>query len=445
MTIKGYDSFQNADGHLVVRDVPIFTECERWCWDEDKQEQVLRVFDRKWLEAAFKKAQVRQRDNYHPPLHIRHHGFGDEVKRAGLFTVTALREIPFKGKRVLAIMADLTITDGQAGDDVVAMRLPYRSVEIHNWRDPGIDSLALLDTEAPFLELPLLAVRPGAPVSPETFSPAVSFTPSRNVGACVGSISQGSRTALLFRANAEEPMDDEDNKDKGEDMAADESGKLDVKAVCKAIESGEISVAEFGEILAAIDKMQGEGGEATEEVGGDEPAAAPTPGDAMAAKADKGDGRDGAVAVQMAAVQGENKALRQRLDAMEEKERTKDDVDAALAKLGNRPLGSDPRAELTAFRKEHGAAAFKAYVDSLHKTLSEDEGDSADPTAALTAGVGKFSDVAMRFQVLGAEAVAKAESMVKNHEVLSRTRSTSLPLDRYVRTGMATLGYHLKD
>ena len=439
MTFNGYESFTNDAGHLVVRGVPIFTECERWVTRTNEQtgedEQVLLQFDRDWLQAAFSKAQQRQQDNYHPPLHIRHHGFGEEVKRAGLFTVTELREITFKGRQVLAILADLTITDWQASDDVVAMRLPYRSVEIHNFKDPGIDSLALLDTEAPFLELPLLAVRQTSAVSRETVSPSVSFTPSRNAGALVGSISQGQRTALLFRATAEEPMDDD--KDKGEDMQAE--GGIDVASVCKAIESGEISVADFGEILAAIEKMKGDAAPEEEEAG-EEPAPAPTPGDAMAAKADTG-GSD--VAVKMAAVQGENKALRQRLDAMEEKERTKDDVDAALAKLGNRPLGADPRADLTAFRKAHGALAFKAYVESLHKTLSEDDGDTDDGIPAVAKG--KFPDIAMKFQAHGSEAVSQAAKLAEDHAVLQRTGSTSLPLDRFVKLSMQNRGFAIKD
>ena len=160
----------------------------------------------------------------------------------------------------------------------------------------------------------------------------------------------------------------------------------------------------------------------------------------MAAKADTG-GSD--VAVKMAAVQGENKALRQRLDAMEEKERTKDDVDAALAKLGNRPLGADPRADLTAFRKAHGALAFKAYVESLHKTLSEDDGDTDDGIPAVAKG--KFPDIAMKFQAHGSEAVSQAATLAEQHAVLKRTGSTSLPLDRFVKLSMQNRGFAIKD
>ena len=114
--------------------------------------------------------------------------------------------------------------------------------------------------------------------------------PSRNLAA-----------ARAEHADAHRRLKDE--KD-GENLEG-EGGGLDVGSVCSAIESGEISVADMDAILAAIQAAQGATEQASEE---EEPAPAPAPG----AEIMRG---NSAAAVNFAKLQGENDALKARLDA----------------------------------------------------------------------------------------------------------------------------------
>ena len=135
---------------LIVHRVPIFCECERP--DHDIS------FDRDWIGQAVEAAKRGESEGYLPPLHVVHHGSGEPVRRAGMFRVTGTGSIQLHGTPRLAIFADLIVTDPAAIEDVLAGRLPYRSVEIFKRDVAKIDTLALLEHEAPYLELPLLMI-----------------------------------------------------------------------------------------------------------------------------------------------------------------------------------------------------------------------------------------------------------------------------------------------
>ena len=198
-------------------------------------------------------------------------------------------------------MADLVITDPTTQTDVLATRLPYRSVEIFNVEQPSIDSLALLDHEAPYLPLPMLLVSDVdgqntdskhalGGVASATFRSGWQMDARKDSGPMVACFRHGDHAHLLFH-ESEETMSTnqetlaadasaeditakfadngykpeekaEKDEDKSEDM---ENGAYDVSAVVSAIESGEISVSDMDAILAAIQGAQTE--EAPEEEG----------------------------------------------------------------------------------------------------------------------------------------------------------------------------------
>ena len=168
------------------------------------------------------------------------------------------------------------------------MRYPYRSVEIFDPAGPPkINGLALLDHEAPYLELPMLFANevddattghPG--VASATFQLNYSHGPGELM---LGSMRRGKRAILLFRFNpdevdtmtkteeiTEEKADqaDEletgkapteaaenfaDDKDDGDDENMEDGGSsVDWDAAAKEIASGEVAVAVMDMILAAI-------------------------------------------------------------------------------------------------------------------------------------------------------------------------------------------------
>jgi len=362
----------STDGVLVIHDVPIFVECSRGEHD----------FSRDWINAAVAKAMQAEHDGYLPPLHVRHHGktgMDDPVKAAGFFRIKGTQEISFKGSVRMAVVADLHITDPSVKEDVLAKRLPYRSVEIFDVDKPALDSLALLDHEAPYLELPMLMVsdvsdqdsvshmqrgvahatfyNPWLQRHADTFNPVV---------AC---FRRGSSAIVLFEDKPimsknkqvqfgekadEESMggygpkgrkmsDSSSKKEETKDSEQMQEGAMDCASICEAIKSGTISVADMAAIQQAIAEMTS--AQAKPEEGmADEP----MEDDEAKMQEDEKDKKDAppmstasmsgvpASAVQaMARIAGENAALKARLDARDAADRRRDDVTVAVATSGS--------------------------------------------------------------------------------------------------------------
>jgi hypothetical protein len=373
----GYRATREGD-ILTIHRVPIFCACSRGDTE----------FDDVWIKTAVAKAMQQQRESYMPPLHIRHHepstDANNSVRAAGYFRVLGAEPITLKGARRTAILADLIITDPTVQGEVLAMRLPYRSVEIFDVANPGIDGLALLDHEAPFLELPMLMVSDvddRSQVAGATFAQDWTMDAHQTDSPVVACFRQGAAAHMLFRedpnmttttatpetkpetfgdgvtektinfADDEAPKKDKDEG--GEDMEGD---KLDVSSIVKAIGDGSISIADMDAILAAI---QGQKTEAEPEV--EEPAPAAVPG----AEAMKKDSTN--MTAQMAALQGQNEALAARLDQRDAADTRRDAVAAAMTRLSGRALGSDLEERLIAFHKgaKGDETLFTAYVDAM--------------------------------------------------------------------------------
>ena len=459
----GYDA-TDADGKLTIHRVEIFCACERGGVQ----------FDDVWIKTAVANAMEQQRGGYLPPLHVRHHEPSTDatnaVRAAGFFKITGAEPMTFKGARRTAVMADLIITDPHICDEIKAARLPYRSVEIFDVDKPAIDGLALLDHEAPFLELPMLmlaqmdeesvhdqptssTVIPGQPpggavrMANATIPSAWRSERVLDDGPMIGCYRRGPHADLLFKQETEmatpenkivpeeKPAqqnfaDDEKDKkekdeDKSENMEGDEEGGLDVSAVVKAISSGSISIADMDSILEAI---QAQGGAVEEEEPAEEiPAQAAAPGGEAMKKG------TGANSVQMAAMQG-------RLDAMEAKDKDRDatetrtaDVALAMKRLAGRALGSDPEAKLVKYHQDFGPEAFKAYVDSFAETFGvlPTEGQ---PTT-FTANDPKAPECVLKFYKDGPDQGEKAARLASTWEQLNGS-GMRVPLDRFVENGM---------
>lgn len=440
-------------GVLTVHNVPIFVDCARGDL----------VFDASWVAEAVKNAKLGERENYFPPLHIRHHEAETDVRPAGFFRILGTQAITFKGARRTAIMADLVVTDESAQAEVLSMRLPYRSVEIPREGPPSIRGLALLDHEAPFLQLPMLAITDLADedeniggVANATFKHPWVLDATHDDQPVVACFSNGDRAHLLFEDQdmtiAEKKLADEEAKKKAstnfeadkdkadedtENMESDGDGegsaKLDVSAVVKAIESGEIAVKDMDAILMAI---QSQKTDVEEEEGAgmaNTPAAAAAPGaEAMSAE-------DKDLTIKMAAMEGENEALKGRLDAMDAEKKRNQDVASAMSRLKDRPLGAGLEDRLVKFHAEHGADAFSAHVEAMEKAAAPVRDDSGKALAFSSQQGGDASTVAMKYQEHGVEAVEKAIGFSSIWRDLKERGMTRKSEEEYVQINMATL------
>lgn len=410
VTGAGYRATKMPDGVLVVHRVPIFVECTRGKTD----------FDEKWIFAAVAKAKLGEAENYLPPLHIRHHEAETDVRAAGFFRVLGAERITFKGKLRLAIMADLHITDPLTQAEVMAKRLPYRSVEIFNVEQPAINGLALLDHEAPFLELPMLMVGQVA----ENESQVPGGTLDVGGGSTIAaSFKRGNAMHLLFRETTNMAEETED-KPKGDKMEGD-SAAIDVGAICKAIKSGSISVADMDAIMAAIKEQEGSKAEEPKTE-----ATAPAPGAAMKQEA------NGDLAIQMARLQGELEAEKAKSAEFRANATRKEDVAAALERLRDRPLGADLESKLVAFHKEWGQKAFFAYVEAYGTSAAPLPKSDAE-RAAANLKQAKVSPALMKYRDEGPERLAMAEQFSAQWKALKARGSTLVSEERFLQINMA--------
>lgn len=457
----GYDATRDEDGILTIHHVPIFVECTRGDFDAD----------RKWVQAAAASAKDSEQEGYLAPLHIRHHGAATEVRPAGFFRVLGTETITFQGERRLAIFADLIVTDPGVQEEVLQRRLPYRSVEIFDVDKPSIDSLALLDHEAPYLQLPMLMVRNlqdrSASVSSIAYASVAQPWESRELvgnGRVVACFSHGRSAHVLLqdrndmttknakKAASKTSMQFADGEDKAKDFPpkkegdasgeVDESGDggdgaamdsadaaTDVKKIVADIQSGAISVADMQAIVAAIQAMDTSGQQA-QPVPPDpnmQPAPAPAPGQAMKAK------EPNKMSENMAKQAGEIEALKARLTEREASDARRTDVADAVKRLEGRPLGSDVEAKLELFHKTHGAKAFKDYVEAMVTTFAAHEGEARAVGAVKSA----VPEVAMKYHDQGAEAVDRAAKFAREHAELVSRGHTRMAVERYVEINMA--------
>jgi len=446
-----YQATRNPDGTLVIHGVPIFVECERGG----------HAFDGEWIAAAVRKAKQAESEGYLPPLHVRHHedGPSDSVRAAGYFRIVGTQAITFKGTRRTAVMADLTITDAQVSEDVLAKRLPYRSVEIFNVEQPALDSLALLDHEAPYLELPMLMVADvqdhngatvvdthtpgdqGLRVASATFSNPWLKHASQSTDPVVACFRRGSSahvlmqgihnmnteemTQLNFEDAAEGKPNADKSKDKGTDMMEEPTGP-DVGALVKAIEDGSISVADMDAILAAIQTQRGSGEVETKTEAESMPAPAAAPG-AEAMSKD--------VSEEVARLQGRLAAQEAKLRERDAADQRREAVGAAMNRLSSRGLGADLEQRLVKFHKDNGAKAFDAFVDEMHKCIAEiPESDAT--MAAFMSQTSKVPQVALKYQSQGTDAVDNAARFAREWKDLHERGHIRMSEERYVDLNM---------
>lgn len=437
-TKGGYNATRDDAGVLTVYRVPIFAECARNGVN----------FDKDWIAAAVAKAKQAEVEGYLPPLHIRHHEPDTTVRAAGFFRIVGTETITFKGTPTLAVMADLIVTDKLVQDEILQRRLPYRSVEIANVKQPALDSLALLDHEAPFLELPMLMVaQPN-----ETEGLVGTFEQGATVPAA---FRRGDRSFVLLKSDTDSDAaddappgagEDKDKQQKDGEQSPDMSNCSDLcKKVCEAINDGTITVADMDAIVAAIkQRMDANGNDGDEPQDGTNkpaPAASPGAGEAMSNTPQP----EEKMTAEVAALRGKLDAQEARLNERDASDKRRDDVSAAMKKLEGRPLGADLEQKLTAFHKEHGEKAFGAYVQSMADTFAKlPSPDRATAAFASQTNGAPVSDVASKYQEAGVEAVQQAAKFSREWKELDARGLTHMPEDRYVAVAMGRRGIHLK-
>lgn len=230
-----YTAVNNGDGTYDILDVPIFAEVPPGTKRNKGH------IGQAWQEAALLKSRQRESEGHLPPVHI-YHSDEQAVKPiyAGKLRLKAVKQHPYEGEHRWTTFADIVGMPGEVFSRVEKGFLPYRSVEIHNWDNTEIDSLALMDTDVPFFRMPMLTIGKVLQKDSEMF-----MAGKQRAHAC--RVAKGSSAmAVLFRFDDEKkeesdekttedpPLDaapeaDKEEKDETEVMEdkAGETGKED--------------------------------------------------------------------------------------------------------------------------------------------------------------------------------------------------------------------------
>jgi hypothetical protein len=428
-TASGFRATRKGKGPLTIHNVPIFVETEKTVGKGD--ERAVKQFGQDWINQAVAKAKREAAEGYHPPLHVWHHGENKQAIAAGHFKVLGAEQIQFGGQTRMAVMADLVLTNPAVEADVIASRLPYRSVEIHKLDVASIDSLALLDDEVPHCRLPMLEVgevSEAAGSGVEVFRAGArtairfAFEPDEKKTPAIDEQKSPQASADGDSAKGEDPVKEVDPEAKADESAKDASPG--VQGVLAAIADGTISVGDFQALVDAITAKTASGDPAGN-ADLKKPAQAPAPGGSMhsdsseatnmsaqAPKAAEKMTADSETAVQMAAMQGEIAGLKATVAAQQADTQRKQAVAAAMKRLEGRVLGSTFEEEITAFHAKWGGEAFNAYVAGFEKVMPPLAG--GDPTRPTNGS--KVPAVAMKYQAEGSDAIDRAAKFAAEWE-----------------------------
>lgn len=411
----GYRAEQNDDGTWNIRDVPVFSEIPAGTRGNQMD------IGKDWLMAAVDRAQARFSEKYVAPTHVNHHKGAKGTKRAGFFMPHSVRPHMNEGKLVWTVFADILSVPAGIFEDLERGEIPYRSVEVHDWNVPEINSLALLDDEVPFFRFEIMSI---ANKQPAEANFAVGITPALATFAA----GEASRRQFLFGEDNSMPDPDETPE-------VEESPEVPpTPEVNEGEEPGE-GMSFEDRVLDGLDKLQSavmqlmqdddeekpadpDSAPVEEEEPEEEPASANL-------SADNGN--------EIAMLSAENRALRDADKKRKRKEKVTSMVASAERDLVGFELDDETRQEMHTFATK-GQDALDAFVASYKRVADQDPPSTLGDFEA-NAGEGTVPDpnCVMQFANRGADDLEKARAAAAKHAELSAScPNFTVPLETFV-------------
>ena len=148
-----YTAVDHENGFFSILNIEIFAEVPPGA--KRNKERI----GEDWMDKAIERNRLRRKEGFLPPVHIWH---SDETAvkptYAGKFVLTRRGTITYEGREIPALFANITDIPADVFKRIQQGTLPYRSVEVHDWDNPEIDSLALMDTDVPFFRMAMTTV-----------------------------------------------------------------------------------------------------------------------------------------------------------------------------------------------------------------------------------------------------------------------------------------------
>jgi hypothetical protein len=202
-----YTARRNTDGTWNVYDVPIMGPVPKGVRKAPED------IGAEWLREAVKTAKMRELEGYYAPLYLGHTEDDSTPQRCGFVRLQRVAEIVYSGERVPCVFADYVCVPDRFFQRFAAGELPYRSVEVWDWRKPEINALAALDSDVPYFRLAAMTgvrVEGEAPATLAERTSLDSYAPSP-----MAAFRASERGAAILFAFDPKPKGKDEQEDKG--------------------------------------------------------------------------------------------------------------------------------------------------------------------------------------------------------------------------------------
>jgi len=420
-----YECRKNADGTWDILDVEFFSTIPKGVKGAPKD------ITEEDLQASVEVHQAKfTNDRFLARLNVLHNYGNTKATGAGFFLPKRVARMNFGGKSRPVVFCDLISVSESVLGMIQRNELPYRSAEVREWEPLQFGALALLDTEPPFFEFPLLS---GASVDTAGESESVGHEIFRFRGssepAAVAAFTSNEGSSFLFKfAQQEDSVDDDKKNEEAQMMDEDESGGMQPDDIVKAIESGEIAVKDFDAITAAIEARTGAA--PAEEVVEEPEELEPASQDIPVELSDDEDPDKATADIKMA---GRLAALEDKVAEQERKEQTKALFSAAVKGLEDDGFNvSDASRDRLFKAADAGEDTLALFVEGYRETTPRDPGPSLDGGGPSDES---YPSEVMAFANQGPDVFATAKAEFRAWEELKNSKTfgaTVSPLDKFL-------------
>lgn len=413
---------KNGDGTFVIFNVPIMAEL--------KEGEKFAPFNvgTEWMNKCVTFMQLKAKENYAAPLHINHHDLikGGKTERAGSFIPKRVGSLTLDGVEQSALFADLYVTEKSIFEKIRRGELPYLSVELPKWEiaaeSPQIVSVALMADAAPWFKFEMLTLGPEE-TSPKTelFSTGISAIDKPSQSSVLAGCSLQSSNHILFRfANEGVDMMEEDHKKQKEIEKQTGGAAMMEEDVLKQIM----------ERLTALEKAIGMPGE-EEMRAREEKAEGLKPVEQMQAEEEEKEEEEMSAKAKadFAKLSAQQSALKQRMDARDQKEKLVELAANAENQLQAKGYTLSDETKLNIAKMAGlGPEAVKVFCAEYEASAPKDPPTSfANYDAAFSgrAATEKWPDEVMKFAADGEDALEQAKKLSRDYDSLGNRINAS--------------------
>lgn len=393
-----YRATDTRDGFVTLHDVPIMGHVAKGTKGAPED------IGHDWLDGARKFGDdsfIKNKICY--PIHVGHHDeMGARPEFAGFFRPTRTGTIEIDGQKEEALFSDLKVKKS-IYSRIESGELPYVSPEIRNWSKRRISSVALLASEPPHFQFPI--VTPGQ----VTEDSSASFSADLPEDMKIATFEDGKERVMFGRVTFD-PVEDEKNEKEIETKKLEGKPMADEKKQDEQLGKPNPSPVELPHGAKPVSQIQ-----------------------QVVAKMED----DPKAMARFAAMEDRNAALEKRLNERDSADRAKALEAKAIEALKGWQIGDKARQQIAKFAAE-GEDRLNAFVETLKEVSAKDSPRTfAAAEAAMSVPV---NDPALaKFAQAGPEKLESAARFASEYRTLKAHgagKGMTITEEAYVRFQM---------